>query len=348
MDVTIVGGGPAGLCVGLLLKQQNPAHHVTIIDRRREGDTYGWGITLPRRTAALLEASDAPLAAGLLERSVSWHEIRVCHRGLAVQVAGMPLLGISRAAMLELFVQRCRDAGVELRFGVHVAPPFEPACDLLVVAEGARGALRAQHEADFGTVVRASVAHYAWLGTSRRFASLSLAFEETPEGIFTAHAYPFSDTASTFIVECTEDTLRKTGLAESTSEETCAFLSRVFVEPLQGESLRFRQPLTWRRFMRVSNARWQRQRTVLVGDAAHALHFSIGSGTLLAIEDALALAACLREASCIETALKQFEAVRRPALKDYYDLEERMLNKFNGAADLLRLDPLELAYALLA
>lgn len=342
-----MGGGPAGLCAALLLKLQNPGHEVTAIERRREGETYGWGITLPRRTADLLRTPDAALAAGLLERSVTWNEVRVINRGLAVRITGTPLLGIARAAMLDLFVQRCRAAGVELRFGVRVEPPFEPECDLLVLAEGAHGVLRQQHAADFGTVSEESVTWYTWLGTTRRFPSLSLAFEETPEGLLVAHGYPFSPDASTFIVECREETLRRAGVVRSTTAETCAWLSNVFADLLAGERLLVQNTVRWRRFMRVRSASWRSGRTVLMGDAAHALHFSVGSGTLLAIEDALALASCLRDAPDVDSALDRFERARQASLTNYYDLERDMLGKLDRAHDLVRLDPLELVYALL-
>lgn len=348
MRTVIVGGGPAGLCAALLLKQQNPGGRVTVIERHREGETYGWGITLPRRTADLLASSDRALAAGLVERSVAWNEVRLIHRGLGVRISGTPLLGIARATLLELFVGRCREAGVELRFGTRVEPPFEPDCDLLVIAEGAHGILRRQHAADFGTVSEEYPTYFVWLGTPRLFPSLSLGFEQTPEGLLTAHCYPFSASASTFIVECRGDTLQRAGLAGRTSADTCTWLAAAFADLLQGERLLFHHMVAWRRFMRVKSARWRRGRTVLVGDAAHALHFSVGSGTLLAIEDAVALAASLGECQSIDAALDCFESGRQDALHAYFQMERRMLDKLERAAELVRLEPLQLAYAFLA
>jgi anthraniloyl-CoA monooxygenase len=348
MNIVVAGGGPAGLCTAMLLKQRRPGDRVTVFERDRPGDTYGWGITLPRRMLARLEAIEPATAGTVVERSVTWNEIQVFHRGRRVEITGMPLLGIARVTLLQILQQRCGTLGVDLRFGGVIDPAALPDCDLLVIADGAGSATRRPFEDDFGTTRRAGRNRYTWLGTPCVFAGLTLALAENAEGHFTAHAYPYSPESSTFIVECSEETWQRAAFGSRSSEETCAYLAPVFAECLRGEPLQFRRAVRWATFTHVSNEHWRRARMVLVGDAAHAIHFSVGSGTILAMDDAIALVEQLEGGGDVDAALEAFEDSRKPVIASFAELERTTVARLERMHHFAELEPLELAYLLLS
>ncbi len=348
MKVVVVGGGPAGLCFGMLMKQRCAADDLTIIERGRAGDAYGWGITLPRRMMARLEAAAPAAADAIIRQSVTWDEVHVFHRGRRVDIAGSRLLGISRATLLRILQERCEALGVRLLFGTTVDPRALPECDLLVVADGAASLLRGSFPDDFRTTSRAGLNRYTWLGTTRACKGLTLAFAPSADGLFMAHAYPFSEEASTFIVECAEETWRKAALGEKSSAEACDYLANVFAAWLDGAPLLFRRSVRWASFIHVRNERWHRERTVLIGDAAHAVHFSVGSGTMLAIDDAIGLVEQLEAGSVLSAALERFEHTRKPVLEIVQALEHTTVARLERMEEFMHLEPLELAFLLLS
>jgi 2-polyprenyl-6-methoxyphenol hydroxylase-like FAD-dependent oxidoreductase len=348
MRVVVVGGGPAGLCFGMLMKLRLPSTDVMVIERGRPSETYGWGITLPRRTISQLEPMDSTAALEITNQSVTWNQIHVFHCGRRVEVAGTRLLGISRLVLLDILRGRCRAVGVRLEFESAVEPLSLPDCDLLVVADGARSSVRGSFAGDFGTSSREGRNRYVWLGTPHVFGGLAFCVAQTEYGPLVGHGYPFSRDASTFVVECGDDTWRNAGMAERSSEDTVRYLASVFAEALRGSPLLFRPSVRWTRFVHVNNERWYRDRIVLIGDAAHAVHFSVGSGTMLALEDAIALVASLEAYSDLPAAFRHFEQARKPVLETLQTLERVTVARLEGMHEFATLEPLELAYQLLS
>ena len=343
----IVGGGPAGLCASIFLKESRSCD-VTVFERDEPGETYGWGITLPQRTVTKLERTHRVLADELRRQSVAWDRIHVFHRGRRVEIAGTGLLGISRAGLLRALHQSCRDAGVQLRFDANVSPGAVPDCDMLICADGANSLMRASRIAEFGTSVRAGYNRYVWLGTPRLFEGLSLIIAQGDAGVFVAHAYPYSPTSSTFIVECGPETWANANMNTMSAHDTCEYLARLFREPLQGHPVVAREPLRWNTFAHVTNACWSHEHIVLTGDAAHAVHFSVGSGTMLAIEDAMTLASTLGRHAMLSSALMEFQAEREAVMESYRALEQVTVARLERMQSFIELEPLELAYQLLS
>lgn len=348
MRVTVVGGGPAGLCFAMLLKQRRPSDEITVFERGRPDDTYGWGITLPRRTLEEFEPLDATVAHAIAQRSVGWDQIHILHRGRRVEIAGTPLLGIARLTLLNVLQARCRDLDVCLRFDAPVDRLSMSSCDLLVLADGATSALRRSLARDLGSSTRLGLNRYTWLGTPHVFAGLSVSVVQAPHGVFVGHGYPFSQEASTFVVECREEAWRSAGLDEKSSTETCEYLAGMFAESLRGHPLLFRRAVRWATFMHVKSERWHHDRMVLIGDAAHAIHFSVGSGTMLAIGDASALAVSLDQHTDVRLALDAFEKRRQPVVAAFQSLEATAVGRLERMHEFMTLEPLDLAYLLLS
>jgi anthraniloyl-CoA monooxygenase len=282
------------------------------------------------------------------ESAVAWDRIQIFHRGRRVELSGMALLGVPRLALLEVLQGRCEALGVGLSFDTRVEPDALPACDLLVIADGAKSEVRASFAHEFGTSVRHDVDPYAWLATPRVLSSLTFSFVPTEHGVFAGHGYPFSADRSTFIVECSAETLQKANLAHMSSDEAGAYLAAVFADTLLGEPLLFRRSLRWESFAHVRNQRWTRPGMVLLGDAAHAIHFSVGSGTMLALQDAISLAASLDRCPDLETAVDEYRQERQSAAASFYDLETASINRFQGVRSHMEMEPLDLAYLMLS
>jgi anthraniloyl-CoA monooxygenase len=332
----------------MLVKKKRPAWEVCVVERRARHATYGWGITLPRQTLTQLSHADPEAADAVTRCAVAWDRIQLFHRGRRVELSGMPLLGVSRLALLDVLLGRCEALGVRLMFDSPISLDPLPACDLLAIADGARSEMRRSFAPEFGTSVRHDVNPYAWLATPRVLASLTFSFVTTEHGVFAGHGYPFSADRSTFIVECSAETLQKAGLLRMSSHEAGAYLAAVFADTLSGEPLLFRHSLRWEYFAHVGNQRWRRPGMVLLGDAAHAIHFSVGSGTMLAIHDAIALAASLDRGPDIESAVDDYENERRSAATDFYELETASVSRLRAVAANMDMEPLDLAYLLLS
>jgi anthraniloyl-CoA monooxygenase len=348
MRIVVAGGGPAGLSFAMLMKIRRPSVEIVVRERRLPGDTYGWGITLPVRTVTRLGALDEPAAAEITRRSASWDRMSVFRLGRRVDMTGMRLIGISRLTLLEILQARCRDLGVTLEFGCAVDPAAPPACDLLVAADGARSALRQARGQEFGTVMREGANRYVWLFTPRRFEGLGFCFVDTEHGPLVAHAYPFGSAASTFVVECGPETWTRAALEERSGEDTCAWLATVFSDALAGQPLVFQRELRWARFVHVAIEAWSSGRMVLIGDAAHAIHFSVGSGTMLALEDADELSAGLAASDDIASALHAFGTARAEAIEEFRAIEDITVPRLEHLDQLRDQEPLALALRLLS
>jgi 2-polyprenyl-6-methoxyphenol hydroxylase-like FAD-dependent oxidoreductase len=307
MRITCVGGGPAGLYFAVLAKLAGPAHEVTVLERNPAGVTYGWGVVFWDDLLDDLFRYDPVSARRISDAACRWDEYEVRATGKrTTHLAGYGF-SLGRHRLLDILAARAVELGVEIRY--EAEETGVPAADLVVACDGAGSRLRERHADHFGAEVRAGENKYIWLGTPYVFQTFTFGFEKTDAGWIWYHAYPYSDEASTFIVECTPATWTALGLDKPDSVRR---LREIFGSHVGG------QPLIeaggWLNFRRVTNRRWDHGEVVLMGDAAHTTHFAIGSGTKLAMQDAMALADAVRDGGDLAAALERYEHRRRTAL----------------------------------
>ena len=344
MNITILGGGPAGLYFALLMKKRDASSRVTLIERDGPDDTFGWGIVFSDQTFDYLRDSDTPSFEAITSACETWDNVDIVHRGERITVRGNRFSGIARIRFLQVLHARCLELGVDLQFHRTVADLADlPPADLLVGADGANSLVRRTHQALFQPTIDHGRNKYIWLGTPKLFHGLTLTFVLHSTGLYTAHSYKFDRHASTFIVECSEETWRAAGLDGMTEAQTCTFLEDVFRDHLDGEPLHAKNFVKWLNFPLVTNTRWHGDRLVLLGDALHTAHFSIGSGTKLALEDAIALAAAFAAEPDPARALPLFEAQRRPRVEQLQHAALESLRWFEEVPRLMYLEPMPFA-----
>jgi anthraniloyl-CoA monooxygenase len=345
MRINILGGGPAGLYLAILMAKRDPSHRLTIVERDGPDDTFGWGIVFSDRTLAFLKDQDEETYARITQASQTWDNVDVIHRGQKLSVHGNGFSGIARLTFLNILHDRCRALGVDLRFHTAIGDPSELLdCDLLLAADGANSLVRRAYGDFFQPTVDVRQNRYVWLGTHQLFHGLVMIFRRDDAGLFIAHAYKFSPTLSTFIVECGVDVWNRAGFERMSEADTCAYLARVFKDDLDGHPLLSNNFVKWLNFPLVKNKRWHHRHVVLVGDAAHTAHFSIGSGTKLALEDAIALSRALVEHSRVETALPAFEQARKPVVDAFQAAALRSLTWLENVEPHLALEPVPFTY----
>ncbi|WAZ19366.1 FAD-dependent monooxygenase [Streptomyces cinnabarinus] len=319
MKVVCVGGGPAGLYLSILLKLQDPSHDITVHERNPEGSTYGWGVTYWRGLLDRLQEHDPVSAQAVADHSVNWNEGVARVRDLTTRHGGDEGFGIGRHRLLELLAARARALGVHLEYESEIDAAGPPAgADLVVAADGVHSALRTRHAGHFGTELSPGRNHYIWLGTPKVFDAFTFAFVETDHGWIWAYGYGFGPDRSTVVIECAPETFTGLGLDRADEADGLALLEKLFADTLDGHALIGRAPAdgssSWLNFRTLTNRTWYRDNLVLLGDAAHTTHYSIGAGTTLALEDAIALAGALREHPQLPRALAQYEGERKQAL----------------------------------
>jgi len=319
MRIACAGGGPAGLYLAILLKRRDPAHEVTVLERNPAGVTYGWGVVFWDDLLEGLAANDPESAATIAAEAFRWVDQRI----LIDDQPEARLTGygfsMRRQRLLDILTRRATELGVEVRFECEVEGLASlDGSDLVVAADGVNSRLRRAHPGSFGTRVDTGRNRYIWLGTTKVFDSFTFAFVRTPAGWIWCHAYGFDATASTFIVECSAETWAGLGFGQLGLEESIARLEQLFAAQLDGHRLvaQGQDPgrAPWLSFRTVTNERWRHGNLVLAGDAAHTTHFTIGSGTKLAIEDAIGLAAALGDHGDLGTALGAYERDRKASL----------------------------------
>jgi anthraniloyl-CoA monooxygenase len=365
--VLVVGGGPGGLYTALLIKRRSPEAHVAVVDRNRPDDTFGWGVVLSDLTVANLRSGDPVSGASISAALHHWDDIEVHFAGTTIRSGGHGFSGIGRHLLLAILQHRCRDLGVALTHESEITPDTleskiaTAGFDIVVAADGINSATRQAFASTYRPDIDVRRCRYVWLGTPREFDAFTFAFKETPSGWFQAHAYQFAPGASTFIVETPWEVWEREGLDTPTSQESIARCEELFDFVLQGAPLRsnaahLRGSAQWARFPRVTCAEWvhwtqvkgRRVPIVLLGDAAHTAHFSIGSGTKLAMEDAIALDVHLAEhPDDLETALARYQAERSVEVLKLQNAARNSTEWFENVDRYARLAPEQFAYSLL-
>jgi anthraniloyl-CoA monooxygenase len=353
MRAVCLGGGPGGLYFAISLKRRDPAHEVVVIERNRPDDTFGWGVVLSDETLANLEANDAESAAFIRESFVYWDDIAVHYRGETVRSGGHGFSGIGRKRLLNILQERARALGVKLQFETEAADVSAYAdYDLIVGADGVNSRVRATHADVFKPDIDVRACKYIWLGTHQKFDdAFTFIFEQTEHGWIWAHAYQFDGDTATFIVECSEETWRRAGFRQMSTEETIAACEKIFARNLGGHKLmsnaRHLRGSAWLNFNRVLCERWSHKNIVLLGDAAATAHFSVGSGSKLALESAIALADYLHSEPSMTHAFRRYEDERRLEVLRLQSAARNSTEWFEDVERYLHLDPVQFNYSLL-
>ncbi|MFY4256682.1 FAD-dependent monooxygenase [Achromobacter xylosoxidans] len=346
MKIAVIGAGPAGLYFSLLAKKHDPRHEITVYEQNPQGATYGWGVVFSDIGLAFLREADPDF----FDKFVAHHErcdyMEIVHRGTRVQVQGNHFSRTSRIDMLAVLERACLEAGVQIRHQQRVDDVAQLAAevDMLVAADGSNSAVRRQYADQFRPAFERRRNKFAWYGTRQRFHPVSLIFREAEHGIFIAHSYQYSKDLSTFLVEVDPDSWRRAGLNTASEEDSRRYCAQVFSEDLGANGLLGNRSL-WFEANIVRNERWSHENIVLLGDALRTVHFSLGSGTRMAMQDAIALhQGLLRHPGDVPGAFAQFEALRRPASSSFQAAAGRSLDWYENVAAKMHLDPVAFAY----
>ena len=310
MKIAVIGGGPAGLYFGILMKKANPGCDITIFEKNPADVTWGWGVVFSDETLAGFQDADPESYASITNAFVRWEAIDIHFRGRVIRSGGHAFYGIRRVQFLRILQERCRQLNVKLRFGEEVEDlsGFSDT-DLIVAADGINSCIRSLYADHFQPDIQEGKSKYIWLATTKVFESFLFIIRENEHGLFQVHAYPFDRDMSTFIVETDEDSWRRAGLEGASEVATASYCERLFAPELNGHRL-LSNKSAWINFRRIKNKTWRYKNVVLIGDAAHTAHFSIGSGTKLAMEDSIALTQALQKYSDVALALEAYEQER--------------------------------------
>ena len=350
--IVCMGGGPAGLYSAILLKQAMPRTRIEVYERNRPDDTFGWGVVFSDQTMAGFATADPPSHTAIVDSFYHWDDIDVHIHGASIRTGGHGFAGIERKRLLNILQERAASLGVEQTFRHEVRDEAEFAdADLLIAADGVNSRVRQQYAPAFEPNVDVRKCRFIWLGTTRQFPAFTFAFERTEHGWFQIHAYQFSTELSTVIVETREETWRAHGLDRATTDESITFAEQLFGKYLGGARLlsnaRHLRGSAWLNFNRVLCRRWYTRNIVLIGDAAHTAHFSIGSGTKLAMEDAIALSREIARGGDVGDALQRYQEERELEALKLQSAARNRMEWFENVARYTHLEPLQFTYSLL-
>ncbi len=348
MKIACLGGGPAGLYFAILMKKAFPTAEVVVHERNRAEDTFGFGVVFSDETLGNFELADEPTYREIRQLFRYWGDIETHLGDAVVRSTGHGFCGMSRKKLLQVFHRRALELGVDLRFESEVHDESQINADLIVVSDGINSALRTKHAAHFQPSLDWRKCKFTWLGTTLPMDAFTFWFERTEHGVFQVHAYPFEEGLGTFIVECTEDTWRKAGLDQADEAATLAFCERIFAHKLGGHRLVANRSI-WRTFPTVRCGTWVKDHMVLIGDAAHTAHFSIGSGTKLAMEDAIALCEAFVRHGCedVPRTLRAYEEARKVDVLKLQKAAQTSLEWFENSERYMDQDPVEFTFNLM-
>ena len=350
MQIVCVGGGPASLYFSILRKKHAPDDNVTVFERNRKDDTFGFGVVFSDKTLENLAHHDQETYDAITRAFHHWDAIDVFVHGEKLTSRGHGFSGVSRTKLLSILAARAEELGVKIVYETDIAPgdPRLDAADLVVVADGVNSAHRDAHASDFKPAVELRPHRFVWLGTTFPFDAFTFYFRKVPAGLFQVHAYRYEPGLSTFIVECSERAFQATGLREDDEQGTKQFLESVFAEELAGHPLLLNRSI-WRRFPVITNENWVSRNRVLLGDAAHTAHFSIGSGTKLALEDAVALHEAIARSTTkpSQAALAGYDTARRPVVASIQRAAQISLEWFETTERHIQKDALHFTFSLL-
>jgi len=343
--IAVIGGGPGGLYFAYLWKKRHPDATIDLFEQNAAGATWGFGVVFSEQALEFLRADDPDTVDAIAPRMESWKNITLNLRGESVEIDGVGFSSIGRLDLLGILQARVRSVGVTPRYDTLIQSTRQlTGYDLIVAADGLNSLVRRSFEAEFGTSVSHSANKFAWYGTTKRFETLSQTFVATELGTFNAHHYRYAPAMSTFLVECDPETWWRYGFADKTVEQSQASCEQVFAATLDGHRLVSNKSV-WRNFPWIWNERWSSGNMVLIGDALHSAHFSIGSGTRLAIEDAIALVKALEAEADIAAALVRYEAERKPVVKKLVTAARASADWYEKFPDHMKLGLMDFAYS---
>jgi anthraniloyl-CoA monooxygenase len=345
LDIVCIGGGAAGLYFSVLAKQANPNHRITVYERNRADDTFGFGVVFSDNTMGFLTEQDRQSYPEITRQSMHWDPITVIHGGRTMRCRGVGFSAIERKTLLAILQAQAAELGVELHFQSEVSQPehFTSKADLVVGCDGVNSTVRLSIEDKLGTSIEVGPTRFTWLGTTKGFDSLTFFFEENEHGAFGAHIYPYRPDRATFIVETDEATYQRAGMERFSEADTIDYCERLFARHLEGHRLLSNRSL-WFQFRTLRNRRWSDGNVVLIGDAAHTAHFSVGSGTKMAMEDALALSQALQRSSGVPAALAAFEEERHPRVEHIQRAAASSFDWWSSFRHYIQMPPLQFSF----